>query len=170
MGEAIRDIPVHRVHTSSLKRTHETLEEIRQVLGLTLEYAAHEALDERDYGVHTGKDKWQVKEAVGDEEFHNIRRGWDAVVLGGENLKDVYTRVVPYYEQHILPDLKAGHNVLVVAHGNSLRALVKYLDNIPEEHIHKLEIGFGDVYCYEFDAAGAVTHKEIRTTGAASSR
>ncbi|MDP2648313.1 MAG: histidine phosphatase family protein [Patescibacteria group bacterium] len=164
-GESIRDIPIHKVHVSALKRTHQTLSEIREVLGLVVEHKMHPALNERDYGQYAGKNKWQVRDEVGEEEFHNIRRGWDAVVIGGENLKDVYARVVPYFEEHILPDLRAWHNVLVVAHGNSLRALVKHLEEIADEHIHKLEIGFGDVYCYEFDEEGKVKGKEIRPVG-----
>ncbi|MCR4325253.1 MAG: 2,3-bisphosphoglycerate-dependent phosphoglycerate mutase [Patescibacteria group bacterium] len=164
-GEAIRDIPIHKIHVSALKRAHQTLHEIREVLGLVVEHKAHHALNERDYGVHAGKNKWQVRDEVGEEEFHNIRRGWDAVVMGGENLKDVHARVVPYFEGHIRPDLISGHNALVVAHGNSLRALVKHLEEIADEHIHKLEIGFGDVYCYEVDGEGKVKGKEIRPVG-----
>ena len=168
-GESIRDIPIHKVHVSALKRAQQTFAEIKNVLGLMIDHIEHPALNERDYGQYAGRNKWQVLEEVGEQEFHNIRRGWDAVVLGGENLKDVYQRVVPYYEEHILPDLKKGHNVLVVAHGNSLRALVKHLEDIADEHIHKLEIGFGEVYCYEFDGTGAIADKEIRATGSTPS-
>src|SRR6185436_13622507 len=127
-----------------------------------LEGKADAALNERDYGIHTGKDKWQVRDELGEQAFHDIRRGWDTVVLGGENLKDVHARVVPYYEKNIRPQLLKGHNVLVVAHGNSLRALVKHLDNISDEKIALLEIGLGEVYCYAFDAKGNITGKTIR--------
>lgn len=163
MGKTIRDIRIEKAHVSKLKRSHQTFEEIRKVLGRDdLQAEAHAALNERDYGVHTGKNKWQVKEAVGEEEFQKIRRGWDAVVEGGENLKDVHDRVVPYYEQCIRSQLIVGHNVLVVAHGNSIRALVKHLENISDEKISELEIGFGEVYCYTFDCDGRRVGKEIR--------
>lgn len=164
-AQALRDIPIHRAHVSALKRTHQTLEEMKKVLGLVVEHNVHAALNERDYGVHTGKNKWEVRAAVGEEEFHNIRRGWDAVVLGGENLKDVHARVVPYFEAHILPELREGHNVLVVAHGNSLRALIKHLERIADDKIHEYEVDFGEVHCYEFDERGDIREKLVRTTG-----
>ncbi|MBI5457311.1 2,3-bisphosphoglycerate-dependent phosphoglycerate mutase [Candidatus Kaiserbacteria bacterium] len=165
MGEALRDIDIHKAHVSKLKRAHQTLHEIKKTLNRhDLEANVHAALNERDYGIHTGKDKWQVRDELGEKAFHDIRRGWDTVILNGENLKDVHGRVIPYYEQHIHPQLLAGHNVLVVAHGNSLRALVKHLDNIADDKVHELEIGFGEVYCYKIDADGKVTHKEIRAT------
>ena len=165
MGETIQDIQIHKAHVSKLKRAHQTLHEIKNVLKRhDLEANVHGALNERDYGVHTGKDKWQVRDELGEKAFHDIRRGWDTVVLEGENLKDVHGRVVPYYEEHIRPQLLASHNVLVVAHGNSLRALVKHLDNIADDKIHELEIGFGEVYCYEFDSKGNIIAKNIRAT------
>jgi 2,3-bisphosphoglycerate-dependent phosphoglycerate mutase len=163
-GEVIKDIPVHKVHVSLLKRAWQTFEEIKRVIGgkhLTPE--RHAALNERDYGVHTGKNKWQVKEAVGEEQFHQIRRGWDVTIEGGENLKDVHARVVPYYSERILPQLMEGHNVLVVAHGNSLRALVKHLENISNEKIPGLEIGFGEVYTYQCDNKGNIIDKKVRS-------
>ena len=162
-GELIRDIEIHEAHVSLLKRARQTFDEIRAKLGKhNLEPRAEAALNERDYGVHTGKNKWEVKESVGEKEFHNIRRGWDAVIIGGENLKDVYARVVPYYEEHILPQLLSGHNVLVVAHGNSLRALVKHLEHIADDKIAELEIGFGEVYCYDIDTHGKIIEKTVR--------
>lgn len=163
-GEVIRDIPIHKAHVSLLTRAKQTLNEIKKVLGRhDLQADEHAALNERDYGIHTGKNKWQVKEAVGEAEFHNIRRGWDVIVEGGENLKDVHARVVPYYAERILPQLLEGHNVLVVAHGNSLRALVKHLENISNEKIPELEIGFGEVYTYQFDKYGTVVGKKVRS-------
>lgn len=162
-GEIIRDIDVHEVHVSTLKRSHQTFGEIQKVLGRSdLKAVPHAAWNERDYGVYTGNNKWEVKEKVGDVEFHNIRRGWETKVEGGENLKDVHARVVPHFKEHISPRLKAGKNVLVVAHGNSLRALVKHLENISDEKISDLEIGFGEVYCYQIDEKGEITDKKVR--------
>lgn len=164
-GEAIRDIHVHVAHTSMLTRTHQTLDEILAALGRTdLDPVRHHALNERHYGVHTGKNKWEVKEEVGEEEFQRIRRGWDTPIPEGETLKDVHARVVPYFEEHIKPDLMAGKNVLVVSHGNTLRALVKHIDGISEEEIADVEIATGEVHCYSMDEAGNVIDKEIRTT------
>jgi len=162
MGGLIREIEIHEAHVSMLKRAHQTFDEIKTVLGRhDLEAKKHAALNERHYGVYTGKNKWEILESVGEVEFEKIRRAWDAVVEGGENLKDVYNRAIPYYKQHIHPQLCKGRNVLVVAHGNSVRALVKHLENISNEKVAKLEIGFGEVYCYEFDRKGKILDKEI---------
>jgi 2,3-bisphosphoglycerate-dependent phosphoglycerate mutase len=104
-----------------------------------------------------------VKEKYGDEQWLKWRRGWNESIPNGETLKDVYNRTVPYYEGNILPLLKSGKNVLLSAHGNSLRALVKYLDNISDLEIYKLEIPTGEVYIYDIDAEGKITNKEIRS-------
>ncbi len=164
-GEALKDEEIHIVHTSPLKRTHQTFEKIKEVAGkLHLTHTSHPALNERDYGVHTGKNKWQVKEEVGEEEFQKIRRGWDTHIEGGETLKDVHTRVVPHYEEKIKNELQTGKNVLVVAHGNTLRALVKHLENLDESAVCELEIGTGEVHCYEINEAGQVVGKEIKAS------
>lgn len=165
MAEMIRDISVDKVHISTLKRARQTFEEMLKVLEKKdVTVHCHPALNERDYGVHTGKNKWQVKEEVGGREFHNIRRGWDVEIVNGENLKNVYERVVPYFAEHILPQLMQGNNVLVVSHGNTLRALIKHLENISDAEIPDLEFEFGDAHCYEFDRMGRVVGKEIRAS------
>ncbi len=161
----LSDVKLDVAYTSRLKRAHQTLEEITRALGVS-NLPVHEdaALNERDYGELTAKNKWDIQREYGDEQFLKWRRSWDYPVPGGETLKDVYARVVPYYEQHILPDLKAGKNVIVAAHGNSLRALVKHLENVPDEAIPKLEIGTGEVYVYHVDDDGEVLSKQIRAT------
>ncbi len=122
----------------------------------------HEALNEKSYGIYTGKNKWQVKEEVGEEEFQNIRRGWNHPVPEGETLKEVYERAVPYFQEQILPQLKAGKNVLVAAHGNSLRALTKYLCKLSDEDVCNLEIGIGEVHIYDFNSEGEIVNYEIK--------
>ena len=112
---------------------------------------ADQALNERDYGVYTGKDKWEVKSEVGEDEFNTIRRGWDNLIPEGENLKQVYDRVIPYFKSEILPKLQDGKTILLVAHGNSIRALIKYLDNISDEGIADVEMKFGKVLIYRFE-------------------
>src|SRR3989344_5458425 len=139
-GEIIKDFKIDRVHVSTLKRAHETFVEIQSAVGRNdLQPKRNAALNERDYGIHTGKNKWDVKKEVGDEEFQRIRRSWDHPIAAGETMKDVHDRVVPYYKSHILPELVEGHNVLVVGHGNNLRALVKYLENMSKEEGSDLE-------------------------------
>ena len=163
-GEAIKDIEIHRAHVSDLKRATQTLGHIKETLQKDIDTTIDPALRERHYGIFTGKNKWEVKEEVGDEEFKKIRRSWDHQIPEGESLKEVYARVVPYFEKAILPDLKKGKNVLVSAHGNSLRALMKKLDNISDEAICDLEVGTGEIHCYSFDKEGKVLGKEIRAS------
>jgi 2,3-bisphosphoglycerate-dependent phosphoglycerate mutase len=161
-GESIRGIDIHKVFTSALKRAHQTYDAMKGVLGLSHDAVQNSALNERHYGIYTGKNKWDMQKEVGDEEFHRIRRSWDYALPEGETLKDVHDRVVPYYNENILPEISAGNTVLVVAHGNSLRALVKHIENISDAEIPKLEIATGEVYCYEFGEDGVVCGKTIR--------
>ena len=162
-AEAIKDIQIDCAFISDLKRAKETFVEICRTLGRSdIKTVEHPAIKERDYGAYTGKNKWEVQKEIGEEAFHKLRRGWDVPIPKGETLKDVYNRVVPYYEAHVKRELLDGKNILLVAHGNSLRALVKYLENIPDEKIAELEIGTGEVYIYKVDEKGNVVGKEIR--------
>src|SRR3989344_7534329 len=133
-AKAIKDLDIHHVHVSTLKRTHETFEEMKNILQYGGQKPkAHKALDERSYGIYTGKNKWEVKKELGEEAFQRLRRGWNVPIQEGETMKDVHDRVVPYYKEYMLPELKRGENVLVVGHGNTFRALVKYLEGMNEE-------------------------------------
>ncbi len=161
-GESLSDITFDVSYTSALTRAKQTLQEILKVIGQNPATIENQALNERDYGDYTEKNKWQVKEEVGEKEFQKIRRSWDYPPPNGESLKMVYDRAVPYFQEEIEPKLKEGKNILIAAHGNSLRALVKYLENIPDENIATLEIGTGEAYVYDIDQNGKVTSKEIR--------
>lgn len=162
VAKVLRNIKFDVGFTSILKRSIETIVKIKNVLQADFPIYQDQALNERDYGQMTGKNKWEVKQKLGEKEFLKIRRAWNYPLVGGETLKDVYARVVPYYRQQILPELKAGKNVLVVAHGNSLRALVKYLEKIKDIDIPKLEIATGEIYIYQIDKNGNILAKEIR--------
>jgi len=165
-ADHLRDIELHKAHTSKLSRAQQTLHEIKQALGHTeVPTAEHEALNERHYGDYQAKNKWDIKESIGDEEFTKLRRNWDHPVPNGETLKDVHARVLPYFEEHILQDLKDGKNVIVAAHGNSLRALMKHLDEVSDDKVHELEIGTGEVVVYEIADDGTVKAKHIRSQG-----
>lgn len=164
-AKTLEGIDLHRAYTSRLKRAKHTLDEIvAQLPHHKLERSEHTELNERDYGDLTGKNKWQVKEEHGEEKFMQWRRSWNYPVPGGETLKDVSGRVLPFYEKHILRDLREGKNVIVVAHGNSLRALIKYLDEVGDHEAHKVEIMTGEVLVYEVANDGKVLKKEIRLT------
>lgn len=164
IGEMLHDIKFDAAYTSEQKRTHQTLDAILKGSShVTIPHHANGAVNERDYGDLTGKNKWEVQKEIGDEAFVGIRRGWDYPVPGGETLKDVHGRVVPYFDSEILPQLKAGKNVLLVAHGNSIRALIKHLENIHEDNISEVEMAFGDVLLYTISDSGEVQKKEIRS-------
>jgi 2,3-bisphosphoglycerate-dependent phosphoglycerate mutase len=162
----LRDMKFDICFTSALKRAKQTWDEIRrEIQANDIPTVEDKALNERDYGDLTGKNKWKIKEEYGEELFQRWRRSWDERPPKGESLQDVSDRVVPYYEGKILPEIKNGKNVIVVAHGNSLRALIKYLENISEEEVAKLEIGLGEAYVYEFDREGKIVGREVRTVG-----
>jgi 2,3-bisphosphoglycerate-dependent phosphoglycerate mutase len=162
-GERLNDIHFDYAFVSALKRAEETLDIILHTLGQAgTPIDINKALNERSYGDYEGKNKWEIKAQVGDEVFQKIRREWDYPVPNGETLKMVFERVVPYYEKEILPKIKENKNVLVAASGNSLRALVKYLESVPDDKIPFLEIATGEVYVYEMDKDGKIINKEIR--------
>lgn len=160
-AEALKDIDIHVAHVSELKRAQQTLDVIQKKLKTDIPTQRSAALNERHYGIYTGKNKWQVKEEIGDEKFHELRRGWDVKIPEGESLKEVYERVIPYFENTIKPELAAGKNVLVVAHGNSLRALVKHIEKISDAAVCDIELGTGEAHCYAFKN-GTLEGKEVR--------
>ena len=155
LGAELRDITFDAAYVSQLKRTHQTCDGILEGKGgqSDLPRVFAKALNERDYGDLTGKNKWEVKEEIGDAAFNGIRRGWDYPVPGGESLKDVFARVIPYFQREILSRLQAGENILIVSHGNTIRALIKYLDQIPDDKIGRVEMSFGSLLVYKFDSA-----------------
>lgn len=164
-GELLKDMHFDAAFTSDLTRAQETLADIKQTLGMEdLPTAQTPSLKEKNYGDYAGKNKWEIKEKVGDEEFLKIRRSWDYQIPNGESLKQVYERVMKYYLTTILPLLEKNKNILVVIHGNSMRAFVKLLDKIPDADIPKLEIATGEIYIYTIDRDGNVIHKEKRAT------
>lgn len=159
----LKDIKFDASFTSKLKRGKETLLEIKKTLNADFPIFEDKALNERDYGEFTGKNKWEIKKQIGKEKFLKIRRGWDYPIAGGETLKDVYQRVIPFYLENILPRLKMGQNILISGHGNSLRALIKYLEGINDEQISNLELVFGGVYIYQINKQGNIVSKDIKT-------
>lgn len=164
LGVLIKDLHADFIYTSEHARTHQTLHHLLEGAEKT-NAPAHEQskhLNERHYGDYTGKNKWEVQQLVGDEIFTGIRRGWDHPIPGGETMKMVYERAVPFYQDAILPKLAAGNNVLVVAHGNSIRALIKFLEKISDQGIADVEMPFDNILIYHVDANGHSTDKEVR--------
>ncbi|HEY1983346.1 MAG TPA: 2,3-bisphosphoglycerate-dependent phosphoglycerate mutase [Xanthobacteraceae bacterium] len=118
------------------------------------------ALNERDYGDLSGLNKDDARAKWGEEQVHIWRRSYDVPPPGGESLRDTAARVLPYYIQEILPRVLGGANVLVAAHGNSLRALVMVLEKLSPEQILKREIGTGVPLIYRLNADSTVAEKQ----------
>jgi 2,3-bisphosphoglycerate-dependent phosphoglycerate mutase len=160
-GEKLKGSQIDFAYTSLLIRAKQTLDMIKNVLGIDIPTYEDKALNEKNYGIYTGRNKWEVKKEVGDDMFLKIRRSWDYQIPQGESLKQVYSRVIPYYQTEILPKIEAGSSVIIVASDNSLRALVKYLENIGDSEIAGIELKVGEVDLYEIDNNGKVTSKKI---------
>lgn len=158
-GEKLKKIQWDFVFESDMLRSHQTTDELLKSLGQNPPRVQSPAIKERNYGNFTGLNKNQVEVQYGEEIFNKWHRGWDYPLPEGETLKDVSDRVIPYFELEILPKLKAGKNVIVSAHGNSLRALVKFIENIPDDllHLELLEIPLGGALVYEVDSSGKIT-------------
>lgn len=170
------------VLTRAIKTLHFALEESGQ---LWIPETKSWRLNERHYGALQGKNKADAAEKYGDEQVHIWRRSYDVlpplldandegsaandrryaeldprIIPGGENLKVTLERVIPFWEDNIAPDLLDGKNVIVVAHGNSLRALTKYIENISDEDIMDVEMATGQPVVYELDDNLNIVSKE----------
>ena len=109
------------------------------------------ALNERDYGDLTGLNKDEARKKWGDEQVHIWRRSYDIPPPSGESLKNTAERVLPYFKKEILPLLEDKNSILISAHGNSLRALVMFIENLSSDEILKREISTGQPITYKFE-------------------
>ena len=187
-GKLIKEagIEFDQAYTSVLKRAIKTTNlalEASDQLWVPVEKSWR--LNERHYGGLTGKNKAEAAEQFGDEQVHIWRRSYDVlppllsaddegsaandrryanldprIIPGGENLKVTLERVIPFWEDHIAPDLLAGKNVIVAAHGNSLRALTKYIEQISDEDIMNVEMATGQPVVYDLDDKLNIVSKE----------
>jgi 2,3-bisphosphoglycerate-dependent phosphoglycerate mutase len=159
-GEKLRGHRIDVLYTSVLKRAIDTATPALEAAGLSVAQTHRDAaLNERMYGDLQGLDKAEAARKWGDAQIKLWRRSYDVRPPGGESLADTAARVLPYWESHILPDLRAGKNVLVVAHGNSLRALVMHLDGLTHEQVLELEIPTGAPLLYDITPTGQVAGK-----------
>ena len=153
-GQQIKkqNIKFNSVFTSALKRAQDTASIILEVIeDSEINIFKNEALNERDYGDLTGLDKDMARQKFGKEQVQIWRRSYSDGPPNGESLEDTYNRVIPYFENEIMPALQKNKNVIISAHGNSLRALVKFIEEISKEEIVKLEIATGEPIFYEFN-------------------
>ena len=146
-----RNLKFDLMFTSDLFRAQETGRLIlEQMNHADIEVIKDQSLNERNYGDLAGLNKDEAREKWGEEQVHIWRRSFDIPPPGGESLKNTAERVLPYFELEIMPKVKEGLNILVAAHGNSLRALVMELEKISSEEIVQLEIATGDPLTYEY--------------------
>tara|TARA_B100001758_G_scaffold115790_1_gene99213 strand:- start:466 stop:1074 length:609 start_codon:yes stop_codon:yes gene_type:complete len=143
--------------TSDLLRAQETGRIILEQMNLGhIEVVKDQSLNERNYGDLAGLNKDEARVKWGEEQVHIWRRSYDIPPPGGESLKNTAERVLPYFNSEILPKIKESQNILVAAHGNSLRALVMELEKISSDEIVKLEIATGDPLTYKCSDQGII--------------
>ena len=140
-----------KMYTSELFRAQETGRIILDRMGLdSIEVIRDLSLNERNYGDLAGLNKDDARKKWGEDQVHIWRRSFDVPPPGGESLKDTAERVLPYFKQNIIPQLAEGLNILIAAHGNSLRALVMEIEKISPDEIVKLEIATGVPLVYKY--------------------
>ncbi|MAV76879.1 MAG: phosphoglyceromutase [Candidatus Marinimicrobia bacterium] len=167
--------------TSYLKRAINTLEIVLKILGKDKRYTKAWELNERHYGALTGLNKTETKKKLGEEQFKKYRRSWDIQppkldkdskynsnndllykgiknIPSTESLKNTYERVVPYFEKNIEKQLKENKNIILSAHGNTIRALGKKIFNISDKSINLLEIPTGNPLVINFDNSGKISN------------
>jgi 2,3-bisphosphoglycerate-dependent phosphoglycerate mutase len=153
-GDKLKAFTYAVAYTSTLIRAQETLriilEEIKQT-GIPI--ACNAALNERMYGNLQGLNKAETAAKYGEAQVEIWRRSYAVRPPEGESLEDTFNRTVPYYQSEIEPKLKAGNNVLIVAHGNSLRALMMYLEHISATEIAHVNMPTGTPRVYNFDSS-----------------
>lgn len=151
-AELLKDYKFDEAFTSVLIRAIRTLDIILEKTGQQdIPVTRDERLNERLYGDLQGKNKDEMREKYGEEQVHIWRRSYDVAPPGGESLKDTAERVLPYFEEQIVPKLKKGERILISAHGNSLRALIMKLEGLKPEEIVNVEIPTGVPKVYELD-------------------
>tara|TARA_Y100000816_G_scaffold250287_1_gene200180 strand:+ start:294 stop:920 length:627 start_codon:yes stop_codon:yes gene_type:complete len=156
-----RDLQFSMMFTSALKRAQITGQIILDILEQTdIKVVKNQALNERNYGDLSGLNKNDARKEWGEEQVHIWRRSYDVPPPGGESLEDTSERVLPYFNSSILPKIIQGENILVAAHGNSLRSLVMQLDNMSKEEVVALEIPTGAPIIYSFEGNEKPTFKE----------
>ena len=158
-GRQLSGIRIDVVHTSDLMRAQRTAEIVMQQnesSGEDVPTNYDWRLNERHYGALQGLNKAETAEKHGAEQVHIWRRSFDVPPPEGESLEMTAERTIPYFTEEILPDLESGKNVLVSAHGNSLRSIVMHLEGISPEDIVSLEIPTGSPMFYNHDESGTI--------------
>jgi 2,3-bisphosphoglycerate-dependent phosphoglycerate mutase len=161
---AIRHLTFDCAFTSALQRAQETLRIVLDTIGQPqVAVAQHPALNERHYGDLQGLNKAETIQQFGEQQVHIWRRSYDTAPPKGESLKDTAARTLPYFTSTILPRVKVGETVLVVAHGNSLRSIIMSLEQLTSEQILELNLATGTPIVYELTPTGSIRSKTVHT-------
>jgi len=161
-GKLIKDEKINfdSMYTSELIRAQLTGNTILEIINQSdIPIIKDIALNERNYGSLAGLNKDDARKKWGEEQVHIWRRSYDVPPPDGESLKNTAERVLPYFNKEILPKVVSGSNILIAAHGNSLRSLIMQLDQLSKEEILNLEIPTGAPIKYIFDEHGKVVEK-----------
>ena len=163
-GRRIKNLNIDFSHyfTSALIRAQETGEIIlNQLKKEKIIKTRSQNLNERDYGDLSGLNKDEAKKEWGEDQVHIWRRSFDTPPPGGESLKDTADRVLPYFEVEIKPLVEQGNNILICAHGNSLRSLIMSLEEISPSEIVKVEIGTGEPILFSYSTESRFKRKDL---------
>lgn len=151
-----------KAYTSTLRRASESLTILLSALGQSdVPTVSARELNERHYGELEGLNKAEMEKQFGEEQVHLWRRSYGLAPPGGESLRDTAERAIPYLKSVILPDVQGGLNVLVLAHGNSLRAIAMVLEGLTPVEVVKLNIATGEARVYELDGTLRVLSKRV---------
>jgi 2,3-bisphosphoglycerate-dependent phosphoglycerate mutase len=165
-AKTLKKFRFQRAFTSRLVRAQQTLDTMLSTLGQTdVPIIEDSALNERHYGDLQGLNKAETAEKYGKDKVQLWRRSYGTRPPGGESLEDVVMRTTPFLKQYILPHVRDGETVLVAAHGNSLRAIVKVLDNLTDEQVAALEIGLCTPYVYTFEGEKQIGKEIVEVPG-----
>ena len=154
-------VDVNHAYTSALKRATKTLEIVLNILKKDIPIISDQALNERNYGSLTGMNKDEARNKWGDEQVKLWRRSYDIAPENGESLKDTCNRTIPYFKKNILPKLHDGENVIITAHGNSLRSIIMHVEDLSEEAIVNVEITTGIPIVYEYENKKIIKKTEL---------
>ena len=160
-GKILSKITFDLCYTSNLKRAQNTLNLILEKMNQNPKIIKDEALNERDYGDLIGQNKLEAAKKFGSEQVQIWRRSFDVPPPGGESLKMTAERTLPYYNDVIKPQVNTGKNIIISAHGNSIRAIVMEIFNLTSEQILKTEIGWCEPWIISFDDHGELSNYQI---------
>lgn len=154
-------VEIDHAYSSALKRAKNTLDIVLYILKNQTTIISDAALNERNYGDLTGLNKDEAREKWGNEQIKIWRRSYDIAPENGESLKDTSDRTIPYFKEQILPKLYNKENVIITAHGNSLRSIIMLVEGLDEQEIVNVEINTGIPIVYEYDDKKMIKKTEL---------